>query len=1117
MKNSTVLNFRNLGKRFLAPLLFFAALSPQSADAQNGSPCYKPIVGAGAVASPIGGAVVGVDFSSGNGPANLINGNLDDYAEISNLLALASSKGVSVKNNLAMYPAGWHAGYVLELGGSGLLSADVLNGLVIETDDSNPATPVETFTVANGLGITLLSGSAAGKIFVSFPTTKAFNEVRLYKQTLVNLSLATSLKIHYATAFDPNCGYNENNNICYDQLAGNGAYVNFSNGLLSVLSGLTNPLNIVDGNKNSYAEWTLTAGTGLLSSAPYVSVKTPQVIYPSGNKAGFIVEPGAAGLLTAGVLGSFSIQTYLHGIKQDDVPLTSGGSGLISANLLSGGSNPKQELAITTTKKFDEVRLVQTTGINASLLTAPLRVYYAFESGPACTDCKEDLISTQSSNLYKGRILYRMDGQTCGGLTFRSCDGTGNYGVSVGGGIQNEGNAVNSTTSDYASFDFPLLAVAGGAKLTVANAGTAANADTIPRYSFAGFAIEKVGGLINLGLLNAITIRTFNGTTLQEEKDAGSLLGVGLISGSSGKTYIGFKTTKPYNRIQIDIYAGVLNVDIGGTIRIYGAFAQRDDDNDGVSDCNEVCGLTGNDAIDTDGDGTPDACDACNTVNQKSSYLDTDSDGIKDACDTDSDNDGIPDAIEGINVDTDGDGVPNYLDLDSDNDGIPDLYESGLNVGSNDANKNGVLDTANPISTTTPKDTDGDGVPDYLDLDSDNDGITDLNESGLTGVVDANSDGVADAPDADNDGIQDSVDSNDAAFGSPQATNTGGKDTDKDTVPDFRDLDSDNDGISDLKESGVTGFVDANNNGVIDGPDADGDGIQDSVDTDDAVFGSPSSTAPKDTDADTKSDYVDLDSDNDSVSDLRESGLVGFTDADNDGVVDGPDSDGDGIQDSADSDDANFGSPGATGPKDTDNDGTPDYIDLDSDGDGINDVVENGNGAKDTNNDGKVDGPVDTLDDDGIPDAVDQKPNDFGGLGAGVDLFTIIEMLDNVFTAPAQVKNFKLRIANISVGTNTSGDIVIRLVKPNAYTAIALAGSSGTEWTLADLGPVITLTSKAGVSIPGGTLKDINLSITLGAGAGSAVNNMIALLPDLTGGDTNSNNNYYSILVNTSL
>ncbi len=75
----------------------------------------------------------------------------------------------------------------------------------------------------------------------------------------------------------------------------------------------------------------------------------------------------------------------------------------------------------------------------------------------------------------------------------------------------------------------------------------------------------------------------------------------------------------------------------------------------------------------------------------------------------DSDNDSIPDAVEG-SQDTDGDGVKDSLDTDSDGDGIPDSVEAGP-------------DPQNPV------DTDGDGTPDYKDTDSDNDGVPDEFES----------------------------------------------------------------------------------------------------------------------------------------------------------------------------------------------------------------------------------------------------------------------------------------------------------------------------------------------------------------------------------------------------
>ncbi|MEJ1223744.1 gliding motility-associated C-terminal domain-containing protein [Sediminicola sp. 1XM1-17] len=133
-------------------------------------------------------------------------------------------------------------------------------------------------------------------------------------------------------------------------------------------------------------------------------------------------------------------------------------------------------------------------------------------------------------------------------------------------------------------------------------------------------------------------------------------------------------------------------------------------------------------------------------VSSADAPLDTDRDGISNAYDIDDDGDGITDANEDANLDgdnnpdtnptdTDMDGIPNYLDLDADNDGIPDNVEAQKfneyeAPSGNDSNKNGLDDIYEGNSLgLVPVDTDNDSVPDFLDIDSDNDGIKDSNES----------------------------------------------------------------------------------------------------------------------------------------------------------------------------------------------------------------------------------------------------------------------------------------------------------------------------------------------------------------------------------------------------
>ena len=174
---------------------------------------------------------------------------------------------------------------------------------------------------------------------------------------------------------------------------------------------------------------------------------------------------------------------------------------------------------------------------------------------------------------------------------------------------------------------------------------------------------------------------------------------------------------------------------------------------------------------------------------------DFDGDGVEDDVDLDDDNDGIPDTVEIANAggggDTDGDGYPDHQDLDSDDDGINDVIEAGGTDANGDAladgtdgNGDGMIDT--PLNT--PPDSDGDGQEDYIDLDSDNDGGSDLSGTGAA-AADSNGDGMIDGPDADGDGIKDAVDDNDGKYGEDSDSGNEGNDRDGDGIPNSLDYD----------------------------------------------------------------------------------------------------------------------------------------------------------------------------------------------------------------------------------------------------------------------------------------------------------------------------------------
>jgi hypothetical protein len=155
----------------------------------------------------------------------------------------------------------------------------------------------------------------------------------------------------------------------------------------------------------------------------------------------------------------------------------------------------------------------------------------------------------------------------------------------------------------------------------------------------------------------------------------------------------------------------------------------------------------------------------------------------------DRDGDTIMDATDGSD-DLDGDGVPNYLDLDSDGDTVLDGVEGTSDV-------------------------DADGTPNFLDGDSDGDGVGDAIERNPTG-----SEPTPFGLDGNNDGIDDGLSSE---------TIHPLTDSDNDGTPNAGDTDSDNDGMGDSTEA-----FDLDGDGIADvvpsGEDANRNGIDDAFD-----------------------------------------------------------------------------------------------------------------------------------------------------------------------------------------------------------------------------------------------------------------------------------------------
>ncbi len=397
-----------------------------------------------------------------------------------------------------------------------------------------------------------------------------------------------------------------------------------------------------------------------------------------------------------------------------------------------------------------------------------------------------------------------------------------------------------------------------------------------------------------------------------------------------------------------------------------------------------------------------------------------------------------------LDFDVDGDGIVNSLDMDSDNDGILDNVEAQTTAGFVAPPTSGITaavgvnglfsiyennDDTSDATGIDPVNTDDSSevvkIPDYLDIDSDNDGIPDNIEGQSTQGYDAPSGDI---------GLN-GIDANYQSNSSFTATGLSPYNFDGATEVDFRNTDTDGDGTLDELESGIVpngGFTDSDGDGLLDtfeGSDAtagetydvndeinnpvndlldeDGDGGS----TGDVDYRDANSIP--DTDGDGVTDDIDLDDDNDGILDTIEDAQP---DADSDGIKNSLDidSDDDGIPDNIEAqltvgyiapnaDDAatylandgvNSAYLGGLTAVNTDAitinnpDGLPDYLDPDSDGDGVNDILENGNAnslsGTDTDGDGYDDNFEGVINDYDVNDDIDDPTTDLPDLDSDV-------------------------------------------------------------------------------------------------------------------------------------
>ncbi len=475
----------------------------------------------------------------------IINGVVSDYATINKPLAtLGTQVTVAVKKELLPFEAQTFAGFDLET--VGLIDLSVLDALTVSLYKNGIQVQTTSGSDLVSLGIPLLTGS--GRRTVGMIANTQYDEIRLTVNFgLASVGLLSSTRVYNAVV----------QNFCDGPaLACNtitamttpiypvyvdGKHTGIQGG--ASLGSINNWENAIDGNTTTFARINLNAG--ILAQASF-AVGDAKTTYTANTYAGFDVA--TATLLDINALNSITIQLLNNGtiVQTETAP-----SLIIGANssLLTGVS--RQYIGAVANVAFDEVKIIINQPIGVSL--GNIDIYGAvFESL-----CVTALNCSESTLLQNGTHPVVINNQRTGTLGV----------INAGSSVKDAWNVLDSDNTKYAEIS-TVANILTNASISVENP-----VQTYPAGTFAGFVIRNANGLLNAGILETITISTYNNGVLQESKSGTNLVDLTLLftllgPGNQARN-IGFVTSTSFDEIHIAMgeVASAVN-----TVRVYSAF-----------------------------------------------------------------------------------------------------------------------------------------------------------------------------------------------------------------------------------------------------------------------------------------------------------------------------------------------------------------------------------------------------------------------------------------------------------------------------------------------------------------------------------------------------------------
>ena len=480
--------------------------------------------------------------------SNLIDADLNNFATIDFLGAIASTGSVAVKNTKTAYPAGTFAGFDVQ--DDRLLTISIGARHTITTYLNG----VEQESVADGGA--LASGgffTSTGRIITGFRTRKSFDEIRLQVSNAGTIG-AAPIKIFGAVIKSFCAGQelpcNVNTNLVDKAYP---VYVDGRNTAIDALGciqcNIIESDNAIDAIPDNYT--TVVIPVNVATTAAYAVASGGNVYNTNPDKpvfAGFDIDnPNLIGI---DALSGLTVATTLNGVVQQSVTKD---NGLVSAksSVLNGAG--RQVVGFIPNGPFDGVKITFSSFAKANI--GSTRIFSAIFK----QFCKNDLACNALTATQNPAHPVYVDGVRTA-IESLGC---------VACQLNNSENIVNGSGNPATL----IMGVGVGAKASVAVANAI---ETYPAESFAGFEIESAS-LLSANVLARINVTLYNnGVAVQSGTGQSMLVGAStsLITGGPNRQIIGLISRVPaFDEVQMNI-ENLAGVDLG-TIKIYKAHFQR--------------------------------------------------------------------------------------------------------------------------------------------------------------------------------------------------------------------------------------------------------------------------------------------------------------------------------------------------------------------------------------------------------------------------------------------------------------------------------------------------------------------------------------------------------------